>query len=321
MDQTVETLRAVAEPTRLRLLALLGAGGELSVSELVRVMGQSQPRLSRHLKILTKAGLLERLSEGSWAFYRIKQMGSQSESAHAILSLLPNNDSVIAADRAHMEEIKSARARAAQEYFQHHAPEWDRMRQLNVDEDAVVHAAEKLLPLSNAENLLDIGTGTGKMLELFGPRVQSAVGVDLNAEMLQVARANMDRANLSNVSLRQSDIYNLPYESGSFDAVTCHQVLHFLDHPADAIVEAGRTLRPGGYILLADLAPHNVEDLREKHAHRRLGFADSEIKLWLAKAGVRPQATVHLKGDPLSVTLWLAQKGKNDDSNKQKDIA
>ena len=319
MEQSVEILRAAAEPTRLRLLALLGEGGELSVSELVRVMGQSQPRLSRHLKILTKAGLLERLSEGSWAFYRIRQMSPQFENARAILSLLPKDDGVINADRAHLDEIKAARAEAAQEYFQHHAPEWDRMRQLNVDEDAVVHAAEKLLPLGSAKKLLDIGTGTGKMLELFAPKVQAAVGIDLNAEMLQVARANMDRAGLANVSLRQSDIYTLPYDKQSFDAVTCHQVLHFLDRPADAIIEAARILKPGGYMLIADLAPHTVEDLREKHAHRRLGFEDNEIKLWLAKAGVRTQATVHLKGNPLSVTLWLAQKEKNDDIEKQKD--
>ncbi|MDH5187431.1 MAG: metalloregulator ArsR/SmtB family transcription factor [Rhodospirillaceae bacterium] len=321
MDYTVEMLRAVAEPTRLRLLALLGAGGELSVSELVRVLGQSQPRLSRHLKILTKAGLLERLSEGSWAFYRTRQIEPQSDNVRTILSLLPKDDGVIAADRAHLDEIKSARAQAAQEYFQHHAAEWDRMAQLNINEDAVIHAAEQMLPLGKAEKILDIGTGTGKMLELFAPKVKTAVGVDLNAEMLQVARANMDSAGLSNVSLRQSDIYTLPYESRSFDAVTCHQVLHFLDRPSQAIVEAARILKPGGYMLIADLAPHDVEDLRKKHAHRRLGFEDSEIKLWFAKAAMRPQATVHLKGNPLSVTLWLAQKGKNDDIDKQKETA
>ncbi len=308
MEHTVEILRAVAEPTRLRLLTLLGVGGELSVSELVRVLGQSQPRLSRHLKILTKAGLLERLSEGSWAFYRLVQSGVGAESARSILSLLPKDDAIAATDRAHLDEIKSARVRALQDYFQRNAPEWDRMAQLNVDEDAVAMAAEKLLPLAGVEQMLDMGTGTGRMLEMFAPKVTHATGIDLNAEMLQVARANMDKAGITNVSIRQADIYTLPFDGDSLDAITCHQVLHFLDRPEAAVAEAARILKPGGHLLVADLAPHGVEDLRENHAHLRLGFEDKEVKAWFANAGMRSQATVHLKGNPLSVTLWLAQK-------------
>ncbi|MCK5547267.1 MAG: metalloregulator ArsR/SmtB family transcription factor, partial [Rhodospirillaceae bacterium] len=263
MEHTVEILRAVAEPTRLRLLTLLGAGGELSVSELVRVLGQSQPRLSRHLKILTKAGLLERFSEGSWAFYRMAQSGPTAESARSILSLVPKDDAIAATDRAHLDDIKSARAKAAQDYFQRNASEWDLMAQLNVDDDAVALAAEKLLPLAGAEQLLDMGTGTGRMLEMFAPKVTHATGVDMNAEMLHVARANMDKAGIVNVSIRQADIYTLPFDNDSMDAITCHQVLHFLDRPEAVVVEAARTLKPGGHMLIADLAPHGVEDLRE----------------------------------------------------------
>lgn len=308
MEHTIEILRAVAEPTRLRLLTLLGVGGELSVSELVRVLGQSQPRLSRHLKILTKAGLLERLSEGSWAFYRLVQSGVAAENARSILSLLPKDDAITATDRSHLDEIKSARVKAAQDYFQRNAPEWDRMAQLNVNEDAVALAAEKLLPLAGVEQMLDMGTGTGRMLEMFAPKVTHATGIDLNGEMLQVARANMDKAGITNVSIRQADIYTLPFDGDSLDAITCHQVLHFLDRPEAAVVEAARILKPGGHLLVADLAPHGVEDLRENHAHLRLGFEDKEVKSWFANAGMRLQATVHLKGNPLSVTLWLAQK-------------
>lgn len=314
VDHTVEILRAVAEPTRLRLLALLGAGGELSVSELVRVLGQSQPRLSRHLKILTKAGLLERLREGSWAFYRLVQVGNAGKIARSILDTLPIDDDGLAQDITHLNEIKSTRVKAAQEYFQRHASEWDRMAQLNVDENAVAQAAEKLLPLGSVDQLLDIGTGTGRMLEKFAPLVANATGVDMNAEMLKVARANMDKSGLNNVSIRQADIFNLPFKNDSFGAITCHQVLHFVDRPQAAIGESARVLKPGGYMLIADLAPHKVEELRENHAHRRLGFEDSEVKSWFAGAGIRPQATVHLKGNPLSVTIWLGQKehGKNN---------
>ncbi|MCK5445309.1 MAG: metalloregulator ArsR/SmtB family transcription factor [Rhodospirillaceae bacterium] len=318
MEKTLEILRAVAEPTRLRLLAILSQG-ELTVSELVRVMGQSQPRLSRHLRILSDAGLLERLREGSWVFYRpATSNGAEGASrAKAILDLLPIDDAQVAMDRERLNEIKAARVQSAQQYFQKHAGEWDRLRALNVDEDAVTQACAQLLPMADAQDLLDIGTGTGKMLEQFAPDVQNAWGIDLNAEMLQVARANLDEAALSNVTLRQADLASLPFDDASFDAITCHQVLHFLDRPQTAVTEAARVLRPGGHLLVADLSPHNVEEMREQHAHRRLGFTDSEVKQWFADAGLKAQAIVHLKGDPLGVTLWLGARQKNEIQNPQ----
>lgn len=307
MEQTLEILRAAAEPTRLRLLALLSQG-ELTVSELVRVMSQSQPRLSRHLRILSEAGLLQRLREGSWVFYRPAIAGGGGNAVEAILGLLAPDDPQVAADRERLNEIKAARVLSAQQYFQKHAGEWDRLRALNVDEDAVTKACAQLLPLQDARDLLDIGTGTGKMLEQFAPQVQNAWGIDLNAEMLQVARANLDEAALSNVTLRQADLASLPFDDASFDAITCHQVLHFLDHPQIAVREAARVLRPGGHLLVADLSPHTVEEMRENHAHRRLGFTDDEVKQWFGEAGLKPQATVHLKGEPLGVTLWLGAR-------------
>ncbi len=315
MDTTVEILRAAAEPTRLRLLRLL-AVGELTVSELVRVLGQSQPRLSRHLRILAEVGLLERLREGSWVFYRVPRSGSGAQRARTILEMESMVSAEATTDLERLEDITKVRQAAALTYFRKNAGEWDQMRALNVDDEAVAEAMAKLLPLQNAESLLDLGTGTGRLLLKFAPGIKRTHGIDLSAEMLQVARANIKAAGLENISLRQADLTSLPFDGETFDAITCHQVLHFLDNPQSAVAEAARVLVPGGVLLIADLAPHDIEDLRDHHAHRRLGFDDNEVKSWFSSAGLKTQATVHLKGSPLSVTLWLAAKGNNKTSPK-----
>ncbi|MBX6369951.1 MAG: metalloregulator ArsR/SmtB family transcription factor [Rhodospirillales bacterium] len=303
MNEVLAALRAVAEPTRLRLLAVC-ARGELTVSDLVQILGQSQPRVSRHLKLLCEAGLLDRFREGSWVFYRL----AQTPLAQLLSGLVPENDPTAALDAERLAAIKRARAEAAAAYFRANAARWDEIRSLHVDEREVEAALVRLLPDQGVRDLLDIGTGTGRMLELFGPRVQQAVGIDLSREMLAVARVNLERAGLRNGSVRQADMYQLPFPGGSFDAVVIHQVLHYAERPAAAIAEAARVLRPGGHLLVIDFLPHEVEQLRIEHAHRRLGFSDAEVSAWFAAAGIEGGEAVHLPGDPLTVAIWPGRR-------------
>ena len=307
MDLLISGLRAAAEPTRLRLLALCGQG-ELTVGELVGLMGQSQPRVSRHLKLLCDGGLLDRFRDGAFVFYRLARRGVGAELARRVLALLPPEDPIAALDRERLAALKRERAAAANAYFSANAARWDRMRSLYVDEQEVEAALLALLPTQGIGDFLDVGTGTGRMLELFGPRVEHAVGVDLAREMLAIARANLERAGLRNCSLRQGDMYQLPLLAESFDAAVFHQVLHYAEDPLRALREASRVLRPGGSLVIVDFAPHEVEALRAEHAHRRLGFADDELAQSCAEAGFDPGVIAHLPGQPLTVTLWSARR-------------
>jgi len=308
MDVLLNTLKAVAEPTRLRLLALC-AHGELTVSELTQILGQSQPRVSRHLKLLLEAGLLRRFREGTWAFFRISESGPGAELARTLVDMIPADDPQLALDLERLDGVKRARAEAAAAYFSENAERWDRIRSLHVPEADVEAALARMLPVAGVDDLLDVGTGTGRMLELFGPRVGRAVGVDLSREMLAVARANLERAGLRNAHVRQADMYQLPFPAASFDAVLFHQVLHYADAPQDAVAEAARVLRPGGRLLVVDFAGHDLESLRAEHAHRRLGFDEGEVVGWLRAAGLRALAPLRLPGAPLTVIVWAADRG------------
>lgn len=315
MDDLLAALRAVAEPTRLRLVALC-AQGELTVSELVRILGQSQPRISRHLKLLTEAGLLIRHREGSWAFYRLADNGPGAEVARHLNALLPdrgNQDQVLAQDIERLKQVKRDRAEAAAAYFRDNAATWDKLRSLHIDDREVEKAILGLLG-GRIENLLDLGTGTGRMLELLAPRTGRGLGIDLSREMLAVARANLERSSVDNCRVQQGNLYQLPFAAGAFDAAILHQVLHFLDDPGPAVAEAARVLTPGGRLLIADFAPHGLESLRNDHNHRRLGFADNEIQAWFGRAGLTQKETVPLAGDPLTVVLWLAEKPETEPS-------
>jgi ubiquinone/menaquinone biosynthesis C-methylase UbiE/DNA-binding transcriptional ArsR family regulator len=304
MDELLAGLRAAAEPTRLRLLALCDQG-ELTVSELTEILGQSQPRVSRHLKLLCDAGLLDRFREGSWVFYRLAEGHAL---ARRLRELLPEGDPTLALDRERLAQVKRQRAEQATAYFRANAAQWDRIRSLYIDEKEVEAALLRLLPADGLHDLLDVGTGTGRMLEVMGPRVERALGVDLSREMLAVARVNLERAALRNCSIRQADMYQLPLAGASFDAVVIHQVLHYAEDPAQVIAEAARVLRPGGRLVIVDFAPHGLEFLRSEHAHRRLGFADAEITAWCRAAGLEPEPVRHLPGDPLTVSLWPARR-------------
>lgn len=278
-------LRAAGEETRLRILALL-AEGELSVSDLTDILGQSQPRISRHLKLMAEAGLLRRYREGAWAFFRLDDSTPGGALALSLARELDPADPVLAADRERLAAVRAARAVAAQSYFANVAREWDQLRSLHVPDAAVEAAVENAVGEQPLQGLLDLGTGTGRMLERLAPRAARAVGVDASHAMLAVARANLEKAGLSRVELRQGDIYALPFARGSFDLVIIHQVLHFLDDPARALREAAAMLAPGGRLILVDFAPHEMEFLRTEHAHRRLGFTREQIAGWFADAGL-----------------------------------
>jgi SAM-dependent methyltransferase len=310
MESILAGLRAAAEPTRLRLLALC-AHAELTVSELTTILGQSQPRVSRHLKLLCEAGLLDRLREGSWVLYRLSQRASASALARLLAGLVPDDDPIVALDRERLAQIKRARAESAAAYFRANAAQWGKIRSLYVDESEVERALLDLVPAGNAGELLDIGTGTGRMLEILAPRAEHAVGVDASREMLTIARVNLERAGLRNCSIRQGDMYQLPLAGASFDTVVIHQVLHYADRPGDAIQEASRVLRPGGRLVIVDFAPHALEFLRTDHAHRRLGFADDEILGWCRAGGLEPGRARHLPGSPLTVAIWQARRSQS----------
>ncbi len=307
MEHVLAGLRAAAESTRLRLLVLC-AHAELTVSELTQILGQSQPRVSRHLKLLCEAGLLDRLREGSWVFYRLARGAAGGALGALLAGLVPENDPMVALDRERLRLIQRSRAEEAASYFRANADQWSRIRSLHVDEREVERAIAELLPVGEARELLDIGTGTGRMIEILAPRVEHVVGIDLSREMLTVARANLERSGLRNCSLRQGDMYQLPLPGESFDAVVIHQVLHYADRPGDAVAEAARVLRPGGRLLIIDFAPHALENLRTDHAHRRLGFSDDEIVDWCRAAGLEPARARHLPGSPLTVALWSATR-------------
>jgi ubiquinone/menaquinone biosynthesis C-methylase UbiE len=305
-------LRAVAESTRLRLLAVC-AHGEVAVNELTQILDQSQPRVSRHLKLLCEEGLLERHQEGTWVFYRVAdpRIGQGATLARQIVDMIPADDPQLLADRAALDAVKRHRAALAEAYFRANAESWDRIRELHVDSGEVERGVMAALPAETTHDLLDIGTGSGRILELLGGTVSRGMGIDLSREMLAIARAKLADAGLNNCQLRHGDMYDLPMEDNSFDAVTVHLVLHYADRPHEAIIEIARVLRPGGRIIIADFAPHDLEELRTEHAHRRLGFEDQEVGDWFEMAGLVPQPVCRLPGDPLTVNIWSATKLDN----------
>ena len=309
-ESILSGLEAAAEITRLRLLALL-AEAELTVSELMTILGQSQPRISRHLKLLVEAGLIERHREGAWAFFRVADQGAPGELVRGILGHIAANDPVLSGDKARLAEVRKARATEAARYFADHASHWDQLRSLHVAEEAVERAMREIIGDAPLLAVLDLGTGTGRMLELIAPQAARAVGIDQSPAMLNLARTRLEKAGLRNVQLRQGDIYALPVERNGYDLVIVHQVLHYLDDPARALREAARVLRPGGRIVVVDFAPHTNELLREKHAHRRLGFAASEVEGFLNEAGLESVAHRDLVSrrtpEKLSVSIWIAR--------------
>lgn len=309
MDALLTGLRAAAEPTRLRLLALC-AHGDLTVGELTSAVGQSQPRVSRHLKVLCDGGLLERFPEGNSVFYALAR-----GVAEHLVALLPDEDPILTRDRRKLNEIFDGRRRAVEAYFAGNAARWDEIRSFDVPEAEVEAELCTLVRDLGAESLLDIGTGTARIVELCGPLVRHAVGVDISREMLAVGRVNLERSGQRNCALRHGDMYALPFTAESFDVAVLHQVLHFAEKPAEILLEASRVIRQGGKLIIVDLARHEHDSLRSVHAHRRLGFADEEVREWAARAGFAMIGCRPVVGEKLTVLIWHMERlarGRSD---------
>lgn len=308
-DQVVGALRAAGEQTRLRVLALL-TEGELAVGEIAQALGQSQPRVSRHLKLLTEAGLAERAPEGAWVFYRLPRADTpERRFAEAALVMLDPDDPVLVRDAERLEEIRAARDEAAAAYFERNAADWERVRALHLPEADIDSAILTAGGAGPFDLMVDVGVGQGRMIQLFADRVRRAEGFDTSRQMLAIARASLD--DLKKAAVRFGDAYSPPIEAGAADLVTIHQVLHFLSDPSRALLEASRLLKRAGRLVIADFAPHDLEFLREEHAHRRLGFADSEIAEWLAAAGVENLKITTLapaKSGALTVKIWAGDR-------------
>jgi ArsR family transcriptional regulator len=309
----VAALAAAGEPTRLRALALMSEG-ELAVGELASALDQSQPRVSRHLKLLTESGLAERAPEGAWVFCRLPQAGTPLRTlADALLALLDLSEPTFVQDRVRLDTIRAEREARASAYFERVAPQWNQLRSLHLPEAAIEAALLAAVGDSRFERHVDIGVGTGRMIALFADRAASSVGIDSSREMLGVARSELKGLAAGQLELRSGDAYRLPVASGAADLVTLHQVLHYLSDPDRALREAVRILAPGGLLLVADFAQHAHEFLRQDHAHRRLGFAAAEVSAWLQAAGADVTAVTALPPDHaglegLTVQIWRAER-------------
>ncbi|WP_291387151.1 metalloregulator ArsR/SmtB family transcription factor [Devosia sp.] len=305
----VGALRAAGETTRLRLLALL-AEGEHTVKDLTEILGQSQPRVSRHLKLLADAGLVTRNAEGAWAYYRLADTDTAADLGRWLVARLDGDDPGRQRDRVQLEAIRAAQQAQAAAYFAKVADRWDELRQLHVPEEAVEAAIVAALEGRVVDLLIDLGTGTGRMLELLAGHYRRGIGIDASREMIAVARAKLTAANIGHAQVRLGDIADLDGTAGRADLIVIHQVLHYFDDPGRAIAQARRALKPGGEMLVVDFAPHELEFLRAEHAHRRLGLSEAHMQGWARGAGldVRQLTTFPpTTAGGLTVCLWRLQ--------------
>jgi len=321
----LDALKAIGEETRLRIVALLGRA-ELTVTDLTEILGQSQPRVSRHLKLLVDAGIVAKHREGTWVFFRLVDGGPTAALLAGVLGPFDDTDPILVADRSRLASVQERRALNALGYFELIAPIWDEERSLHAAEAAVEAAIGDVIGDGDVGRLVDLGTGTGRILQLLGPRAVRAVGVDASHSMLSVARANLERSGVTGYELRQGDVYSPPLDAASFDLVVIHQVLHYLDDPARAILEAARLVAPDGRLLVVDFAPHRHEFLRDAQAHRRLGFDHDQVRHWLDLAGLHCSNIRDLAPpagtDGLTVTVWLGvDRDDRSDRTQANDTA
>lgn len=320
IDDLLNWLRAAGEPTRLRILALLRVR-DLSVGELVQILDQSQPRLSHHLKVLTTAGLVERLPEGSWVFYRAASAGGAVNFLDSLFGQIDLSQRPFQADITELADVGDERAKSAETYFADVAETWDTIRELHSPNTAIEAALLSLAGAGPFKRMLDFGTGTGRMLALFAPLAEAAEGIDLSHQMLTVARANLEKAGVSGARVRQGNVMSTPFDDSSADLVIIHQVLHFMDAPGKVIAEAARVLKPGGKLLIVDFAPHELEFLRAEHGHHRLGIRHNMLCGWAGRSKLSVSEPLAIEPPKnmqtgLTVNIWSAQK-----DNLHKEVA
>ena len=314
-DSLIEALKAAGEPTRLRILALLRRG-DLAVGELVQILDQSQPRLSHHLKTLANSGLVERLPEGSWVFYRAMSKGWQGEVLNTLFDQLDLTQEEFAADASKLRKVRESRAKSAESYFTNIADQWDEVRAMHFPDDAIEAALLETIGTGPFKRVIDLGTGTGRMLTLFAPFAQEAEGLDLSHQMLTVARANLAAAGVGNARVRQGTVTSTPFEAQSADLIIIHQVLHFIEEPGEVLQEVARLLRPQGRLVVVDFAPHTLEFLRDEHGHRRLGIREQDMSDWANRAGLALEAPRYFAppeslDQGLGVYIWTASLNSN----------
>lgn len=316
----VDALRAAGEPTRLRILALL-QHGELSVGELVTVLGQSQPRLSHHLKALTSAGLTERLPEGAWVFYRLPGTDWARALLDRLFELIDEASGDFPNDRARLEAVRRTRQASAETYFSSIATDWDRIRAMHYPEELIEAAILKTVGPGPFQRIIDLGTGTGRMLALLSGRAREAEGLDLSHQMLTLARSQLSEAGITQARVRQGDVTATPFDTASADIVIVHQVLHYLEEPEKVVREAGRILKPGGKLIIVDFASHNHEFMREAFGHRRLGIREDAMSFWTSQSGLKLDDVTRFEppkdlDQGIAVLIWSARK-----SEEKKDVA
>ena len=325
-------LKAVAESTRLTIVVVLSRG-ELSVNELAHVLGQSQPRVSRHLRLLVEAQVLERNQEGANALYGLARSGTAAKLAEHVLTLVDTATPELEQALARLQRLQDERDREAAAYFERLAEDWDAFRDRVVGESVVEARIVDLLEAAPVNDLLDLGTGTGRILEVAAPYTRNGLGIDLSTEMLRIARAKLQSQGLSHCQVRKGDVNALNVPAGSADVAVLHHVLHFLDHPDRAIAEAARTLRPGGRLIVVDFAPHQSDVLRTQHAHRRMGFSDAEVERWCHDADLVDVRVEHLDASPdvvvcagtenagLTISIWSAVQHSDAPSHYRLEVA
>jgi ubiquinone/menaquinone biosynthesis C-methylase UbiE len=313
MNDLLTALKAVGEETRLRILALC-ARDQINVSDLTQILGQSQPRVSRHLKLMADAGLLERFREGPFAYFRLRRDGDAAKLAEAVVKLLPQGERGLESDRRRLEALKEQREHRIASYFAENAPEWHRLRSLHIDDSKIERVLLGLLREKPARSLLDIGTGTGRILEVLAPYFERGTGIDQSHEMLSLARANLARAGVRHAEVRQGSMYALDLPDEQFDVVTLHQVLHYAEDPQAVLEEAARVLKPGGRLIVVDFAAHELVHLQREHAHRHLGFSDTQVANWLVAAGLLVNQPHYLPGEKLDVMVWAAERPTSIDA-------
>ena len=310
MEELLRQLRAAAEPTRLRIIALCGHA-ELSVGDFVAILGQSQPRVSRHLKLLVDAGLLIRNKEGSRAYYRLFESVKNAQLSQVLNDLMDESDPVLVLDLSRLGIIRSERARFADNYFDEFAGEQSRLSRISADEELINQLLFRYVQQENIGELLDVGTGNGRMLLLLGSKIEKAIGIDNSREMLAIARTNLEQANLKNCQVRIGDMYRLPFAENRFGLITINSLLRYAEKPKDVLTEATRVLKPGGILFIVDFSDHGLTELRDEYGHRWLGFSKDEMLDMLDGEKIRIESTNFFKGETLTVCVWKGQKVEN----------